>query len=306
MKHPRISVIIPNYNYGRFLPEAIDSILNQTITVQEIIVVDDGSTDNSPEVLASYGNKIHVVFQQNRGVGAARNAGVKVSSGEFIAFLDADDIWHPTKLEKQLQYLIEDSENGLVTCGMREFDEKGRTIAEYNNTLKGKCANEFVLFKKSFIVSGSAVMLHRKIFEQVNGFDETKEMHPSEDWEFSYRVACVSKIVFVPQILVDYRNQGGNGHLKIPQFECAMLLAYDKIFRFADDETLKLRRQCYGNLFATLAGSYFQARNYSRFLKSTLKSLWYTPQNVNRYLTYPQRIWRRKFSGRNSLLNKQA
>ncbi len=301
-----ISVIIPNYNYGRFIGEAIESVLAQTFPPSEIIVVDDGSDDNSADIVRTYGSRVKFIQQRNQGVGAARNNGVKNYSGNLIAFLDDDDVWLPTKLEKQVELLQQDNKIGMVSCGMREFDKNGETIAEYKEGQNGWCAKNILMIEPVVIGPGSTSLVRRNIFEKINGFDENKEMHPSEDWEFCYRVAQVCKIAFVPQILVNYRNHGGNGHLKIPRFERAMLLAYEKIFQQADVETLKLRRQCYGNLFATLAGSYFQAQGYQAFLKNTIKSLWYTPQNITRYLAYPSRLWKRKFPSQNSFFNKQA
>ena len=302
----KISVIIPNYNYGRFIGEAIESVLAQTFPPYEIIVVDDGSDDNSADIVKTFGSRVKFIQQRNQGVGAARNNGVKNSSGNLIAFLDADDIWLPTKLEKQVELLQQDNKIGMVSCGMREFDKDDKTIAEYNQGQNGWCAKNILMIEPVVVGPGSTSLVRRDTFEKIKGFDENKEMHPSEDWEFCYRVALISKVAFTPEILVEYRNHGGNGHLKIPRFERAMLLAYEKIFRQADLETLKLRRQCYGNLFTILAGSYFQAQNYQAFLKNTIKSLWYTPQNINRYLAYPLRRWTRRFSGQNSLFNKQA
>src|SRR6478735_6137584 len=100
MPHP-VSVIIPTYNYGRFLRHALRSALDQTVTPLEIIVVDDGSTDETPDVVASFGEKVRYIRQENSGVCVARNRGVADSTGKLIAFLDADDIWEPEKLAKQ-------------------------------------------------------------------------------------------------------------------------------------------------------------------------------------------------------------
>ena len=93
----KVSVIIPTYNYGRFIAKAIESVLAQTHPIEEIIVVDDGSTDETAETVAKFAPRVTYTRQRNSGVCAARNSGVKHSSGDFIAFLDADDIWHPEK-----------------------------------------------------------------------------------------------------------------------------------------------------------------------------------------------------------------
>ena len=296
MQKPSVSAVIPNYNYGRFLPEAVESVLAQTYPCREIIVVDDGSTDDSLEILKVYEARhgVKVIRQQNLGVGAARNAGARASTGELVAFLDADDYWLPRKTEKQIERLISDKEFGFVTCGMQEFDAAGNVIRTYAEGMEGWHADDILLIKSVTAGPGSSSMLWRRIFEKVGGFDERKEMHPSEDWEFSYRVARAAKIAFVPEILVAYRNHGGNGHLKVPRFERAMLLAYEKIFRNGDMDALKFRRKSYGNLYKTLAGSYLHAGQYGEFLKNTVKSLIYTPENLPHFAAFPLRRLRKK------------
>ncbi|HEX8397601.1 MAG TPA: glycosyltransferase [Pyrinomonadaceae bacterium] len=297
MNQPSVSVIIPNYNYGRFLSEAIDSVLAQTYSNIEIVAVDDGSSDNSLEILAEYEKKgIKVVRQKNSGVGAARNTGVKNSSGDLIAFLDADDVWLPQKIEKQVERLLANRDFGLVTCAIREFDQAGNTI--YGEThAKGKegwCAEDILLFKPVTPGPGSSTLIWRELFEKAGGFDERKEMHPLEDWEFLYRAARISQIAFVPEALVEYRNHGTNGHLNTPRFERSLLLAYEKIFETADKQTLKLRRRCYGNLYKMVAGSYLLAGEYKNFLKNTGKSLFITPENLTYFAAFPVRRLRKK------------
>src|SRR5689334_4764378 len=125
-----VSVVIPTYNYGRFIDEAIRSALAQTQPPMEIIVVDDGSTDDTKDVVATFGDKVKYVRQENAGVCAARNRGVAESSGDLIALLDADDVLEPTNLEKQSARFDEDERVGFVHCGVREFDsDTGNVIA---------------------------------------------------------------------------------------------------------------------------------------------------------------------------------
>lgn len=285
---PTVSVIIPTYNYGSFIGEAIESVLAQTFPVSEIIVVDDGSSDNTEEVVGKFGNKVKYIKQKNGGVGLARNTGVKHSTGEFIAFLDADDIWLPHKLERQIQLVQNDEEIGLVTTGLREFDASGKTVGEYQNGQNGWCA-ENILLSEPVVGPPSTFLLKRGVFEKVNGFDETKDMHPAEDWEFCYRVAREFKLAYLPELLVEYRYHGNNAHLQIPKFERAMLLAYEKTFRNNTVEMQKLKSRSYGILHRVLAGSYFRVRNYRQFIKHSLKSFWLYPQNVAYFAKFPLR-----------------
>ena len=102
-KLPAVSVIIPCHNYGRFVTAAVESALSQTYQPVDVIVIDDGSTDDTPERLQAFGSRIRYIRQENQGVSAARNTGIRQSCGEWVAFLDADDFWHPQKLEAQFR-----------------------------------------------------------------------------------------------------------------------------------------------------------------------------------------------------------
>lgn len=289
-KELTVSVIIPNYNYGRFLSQAIESVLSQSVPCKEIIVVDDGSTDNSLDILDRYKERVNVVRQSNCGVGFARNVGVHKSSGDIVAFLDADDYWFPQKIEKQVESFLADEEIGLVTCGMQEFDGNGVILQNHNQSISGWVADKIAAFNNPIIASGSAIAIRRNVFEKAGGFDTRKELHPSEDWEFCYRIARVNKIAFVPELLVHYRNHGNNGHLKIPRMEKAMLLAYQKIFNEIPPENKKLKRESYANLYSVLAGSYYHAGDHRRFIRSLFKSIWYKPLKIKDYLKFSVRF----------------
>ena len=140
MKQPLVSVIIPNYNYGHFLAQSIDSVLAQTYPNIEIIVVDDGSSDDSAEVLMTYSDKIKWIKQSNQGVSAARNKGTAASKGELIAFLDADDVWLPEKIEKQVRVFHAENEIGLVHCGLVDFDDEGNLLSKQLDGMEGSIA----------------------------------------------------------------------------------------------------------------------------------------------------------------------
>src|SRR5262245_15747118 len=120
MTSDSVSVVIPTYNCGRLVTEAVDSVLGQTVPPAEVIVVDDGSQDDTAERLAAYAGRVRYLRQENQGVAAARNCGVAASGGEVVAFLDADDVWHPRKLEFQLAAL--DRHPGLGLLGTGSFD----------------------------------------------------------------------------------------------------------------------------------------------------------------------------------------
>lgn len=280
----KVSVIVPTYNHGHFISAAIQGVLSQTRTDAEIVIVDDGSTDDTGSVVRSFGERVKYIRQENAGVCAARNRGVAETSGDLIAFLDADDIWEPTKLEKQAAVFASDPGIGLVHCGIREFDSAtGDAIAEYLDGGEGWVAEELALWERPVILGpGGSIMVRRDVFEEVGGFDV--RLKNGEDWEFCFRVAMKYKVGFVPEVLVHYRNHGLNATKNVAEMERSTLLAWEKVFSTDDDRIRKLKRRSYGNLHKVLAGSYLHAGERSGFLRNLAKSLWYRPSYISYYL----------------------
>lgn len=282
-----ISVVIPTFNYGRFLRDAIKSVLAQTLSADEVIVVDDGSTDDTEAVVREVGLRVKYLHQENRGVCAARNRGVAESNGELVAFLDADDAWEPTKLALQSSRFDEDPEIGLVHCGMREFNsETGETLAMLVDGAEGDVADRLLLWETPAVnVSGSSIAVSRRAFEEVGGFDT--QMKVGEDWDFCYRVARRYKVGFVPEPLVNYRSHGDAAHRNVEEMERGMARFYEKAF--ADPAVAHLRRRAYGNFHRVLAGSYFHAGRYGKFARHSIQSVLSRPANLSYFLAYPFR-----------------
>lgn len=292
MLQPLVSVVIPNYNYAHYLPQAIDSVLSQSYPRVEVIVVDDGSKDESTTIVEKYGERVRLIRQQNQGVAAARNRGVAESSGEFIAFLDADDVWLPTKLERQVARFQNEPNLGLVHCGVEEIDENGAYLRTCLDGLEGQVAADLLLLKRAVILGGgSALMVPREVFTTIGGFDV--RLSTSADWDLFYRLAAHRPVGFVHEVLVGYRMHGSNMHGNIRLMEHDMLLAYSKAFSDAEPEMQRLRRKCYGALHLTLAGSYFRSGKHLDFTRHMLKSLWRTPESLIYALAFPARYRRR-------------
>jgi len=291
-----VSVIIPTYNHAAFLPEALESVFAQTCSPLEVIVVDDGSTDETAEVLRVYERRIRVLSQANRGVAAARNAGAAVASGELLALLDADDAWLPAKLERQVARLDSEPEIGLVHCGVAEVDGRGRQLRARLDGMEGWLSTEMLLFRRGVILGGgSAAVIRRATFLQVGAFDET--LSTSADWDLYYRVARRYPVGFVPEVLVRYRIHSGNMHKNLDVMRREMLAAYAKAFSERDPEVQRLRRWAYGRLHAMLAGSFFRAGDYRRFARHAAASLAARPGQVGYFAGYPVRELRRRLSG---------
>lgn len=278
----KVSVIIPTYNYGRFIGKAIESALAQSCPPTEVIVVDDGSTDETEKVVAAFGERVRYLPQTNQGVGASRNNGANVATGDFLAFLDADDYWESTKLEKQLAKFIDDEEIGLVHCGVQNVDVDGKPLDVLVGTDEGYVADSILLLKHKLLAN--TIVVKVDIFKAVGGYDEEREMHPSEDWDFIYRVARICKVGAVNEPLLFYRQHGKGGHTNIERMERATSIAWAKAFDTHDPSTLSLRCESYGNLYKVVAGSFIAEGNYRGFMRNLFKSLWYKPSLLGFYL----------------------
>jgi glycosyltransferase involved in cell wall biosynthesis len=203
---PLISVVIPTYQHALFVGQAIKSVLSQTFNDYEIIIIDDGSTDNTSDVLSVFGDQITVIKQANRGQPASRNMGIAHSSGEFIAFLDADDIWLANKLEKQLETFEHQPDLGLVYADTILFNGENK-LGNAFTLLPPKSGWIFNdLFKENFIPM-STVVVRRQCFAQAGLFDEG--LHSCEDYDMLLRICRTWKAGFVNEPLAFYRISAG-------------------------------------------------------------------------------------------------
>jgi len=188
-----VSVVIPTFNRAWTLNAAIDSVLAQTHDPLEIIVIDDGSTDTTPDLLSEYGNLIQVFTQENCGVSAARNLGIKQSHGEFIALLDSDDAWTREKLSCQMEFFSQNPE--ALVCQTEEiWIRKGRRV---NPKIKHQKPSGMI-FEPSLhlcLVSPSAVMIRKKLFDRVGGFNENFPV--CEDYDLWLRIAAHTPIFLI-------------------------------------------------------------------------------------------------------------
>ena len=206
---PLVSVIIPNFNYSNYLGQTIESVLAQTYDNIEILVVDDGSTDNSVEVAKQYSNKIRLICQSNGGVSSARNEGIRNSRGSFVCFLDADDFWERNKLELQMNRALE-TNSGLIYSGYLECDANLSVIREILPVFQGYCEGFYRRRPGSAIalLGTSTALIRRDVIDLVGTFDTT--LNTSADWDYLRRVSKFTDFAFVPSPLVRYRRHGSN------------------------------------------------------------------------------------------------
>ncbi len=200
---PKVSVVIPTYNRGRYIAATINTVLNQTFKDFEIIVVDDGSTDDTRKELEQFGPKIQVITQLNSERAISRNNGVKNSTGAYIAFLDSDDFWSPDKLEKQVEVLDNLKDIILVYGQSYRINDKGEQIKTARRQMQGFSGKVFKnLLMRNFVVSATP-MIKREDFGKTTGF-QTKYI-PYEDWEFWLRFSLLGDFYFLPEPFSYYR-----------------------------------------------------------------------------------------------------
>lgn len=226
MKRPSVSVVIPTFNSGPLVVQAVESVLAQTIAPEEIIVVDDGSCDDTRQRLAPYRNSVHYLFQANQGVAAARNRGTQRATGEFVAFLDADDVWHPRKLELQLEVMARHPELGLL--GTRVFDWPTEAIPGVSVPPPGGLDVvpwQRLAIKNYFVTS--SVLVRRSVLEKVGAFDT--DLHGPEDYDLWLRIAGAAAAANLDLPLTGYRTVSGSLSKQAATMETGMRRILQKL-----------------------------------------------------------------------------
>lgn len=206
----KVSIIIPVYDGENYIREAVDSALNQTYKDFEIIVIDDGSKDNTPNILETYGSKVKWKSQENKGQASAINEGINMAEGKYLAYLDADDVCLPERFENQVKYLDEHSNVGLVYSDRYQINENGKV----QRIIKSQPHNNFVLLQNDY-VPRSAVMHKRGCLDEVGLFDES--ITGGDDWDMWIRISEKFEMGYIGKPLVKYRVHKENISLIRPK-----------------------------------------------------------------------------------------
>lgn len=253
----KVSVIITTFNSMRFFPETLESVLQQTFADIEVIVVDDGSSDGISDWIRSVEDS-RIVFhtQSNQGVSSARNAGISLARGEYIAFLDGDDVWAPTKLERQVTVLDLDDEVGLVHTWLALMDEgsrlTGRVMKPHS---EGEIWKEIV---ESNMIACSSVIVRRSCLDVVGTFDST--LIVAEDWDLWIRVAAAYRISVIKAPLVQYRIHPSSKSKRYPEMVEDFRKIIERAFQAVPYEYLPIRSRSYGRVNLCIAWKCIQAK----------------------------------------------
>ena len=286
---PLVSVVIPVYNGAKYIQTAIDSVLEQTYTNYEIIVIDDGSTDDTRQKLQPYKGKIRYIYQENQGSAAARNIGIDLAKGELIAFLDADDFWAmPEKLTKQVACFQDNPSLGCINTGWKIVDDAGKPIKTLQPWHKAPKLDLETWLKKK-CVRTSAMVFRKEWLEKVGGFDE--ELRQSHDVDLILRLSLAGcETVWLKEETVCYRQHEENttkNSLKQAKYVQAVL---DKFFA-RDDVPESISKQEFQIRYHTLvwlAWYQYRAGHLDEMAKFLQKSLEFSPylrvENISHWL----------------------
>lgn len=265
---PKVSVVIPAYNAMGDLPETLESVLRQTFTDFEVLIINDGSSDNIVEWASGVKDpRVKLISQANQGVSVARNTGIAQAQGEYIAFLDADDLWEPTKLEKQVRRLDDNPAVGLVYTWTALIDSEGKlTGTVFCYEAQGNVWETILVH--DIVCNGSCAMVRRSCFETAGVFDPT--LSSAADFDMWTRIAAHYPFAVVKELLVHYRKapntMSKNRQKMIQDFR----LTLEKRYQSVPLEFLYLRNRAYGHMYRWQAwlsiyeGDYKSATNFQR------------------------------------------
>jgi glycosyltransferase involved in cell wall biosynthesis len=269
---PTISVIVPAYNAEQTILETITSVLSQTFSDFELIVINDGSTDRTLELLNTVNDsRLQVFSYPNGGVSIARNRGITQASGEFIAVLDADDLWTADKLELQLAALQQQPEAGVAYSWAYYMDEQGKSSQPSEPVyFEGNVYAQLLV--NDFVVSCSNCLMRRQAVESVGEFDQ--EVAGAADWDYWLRLALNWPFVVVPKYQVYYRISSGSMQSNVEFMERCNLRVIEKGFQAALPEMQSLKNHSLANTYRYSAHLYLTRVATTDAAKLALEKLW--------------------------------
>ncbi len=278
---PLVSVIIPAFKAAPFIKECLDAVLKQSYENYEIIVVDDGSPDNQKDIIQPYldNNKnIKYYYQPNKGVSAARNSGFKISKGDLVAFLDADDVWMPNNLEVKVHAIQKDN-IGMVHSNAYLIDEHSNLIEGELSGSEGQLLNKLLAWKDTVVPGPSSILIKRKVVENIGLWDE--ELSTSADQDFFIRVASKYPVGKVFLNTWKYRIHPHNMHKNIELMEKDVLYIFSKAKKNKLFSNKNFERACFANMYMILASSWAgDGKNLKRGAYFLIKSLLVHPQSI--------------------------
>lgn len=300
MVKPQVSIIIPTYNHATFLKKALDSVLDQTYTHWEAIVINNFSTDSTESIVEQYKDpRIKLINFQNQGIiAASRNRGLEVSTGAYIAFLDSDDYWYSQKLEKCLQYIEE--ENCDFICHGENLIENDKTIATWRQT---RDLSYFSLLLSGNRISTSAVVIKKEVLDKVGFFSTQKEFITAEDYELWLRILKKSyKFKFFSEVLGGHLKHNFNQSSAVSRhFNAVMAVVNKNLQELANSKFIFfLKCQAHSVVYYAAGRQWLAQGNISSAISFTAQAMRSNPFRIKNYALLILIILRGKFGYKTS------
>jgi glycosyltransferase involved in cell wall biosynthesis len=279
MQKPKVSIVIPAYNVGKYLPDTLESVWHQTFTDFEVILVDDGSTDNTKEWVSQIKNpRFKFISQTNQGASAARNRGILASQGEYIAFLDADDLWAPTKLETHVSFLEQNPEVGLVCSWTAMINAQGQPTGRLLKPVADGNVYRKLLVQNT--IDCPSTVIRRRCFDRVGLFNTS--IRYNEDWEMWIRIAKFYQFSVIKEPLVYYRQHPNNVSKNWRQMQLGFNKVIKSAFENAPKELQHLKKPSYSHANLVLAWKALQSKDKDFQLAANFRAsaLRYNPKQI--------------------------
>lgn len=279
-----ISVIIPAFNASDYLNQTVKSVLSQSYRDWELIIINDGSRDNTLDIarnLVKTDERIKVYDKSNGGVSSARNLGIQKALGDYLAFLDADDIWEPYFLQACLEALEVNKNLGLVHSDLAIINEKGQKTGQIKRGKSGQLLESILAWEKHTVSPPSGILVRKNVLSEIGGFDEKISNNADQD----FYIRCARKFTFgrVAEPLLQYREHQNNMHSNISVLERDSLYVFRKAAASGLFCSEAFKRKCFANMYLILSINYIkEQRNWSRFVKYLAKAILVDPMVVKR------------------------
>ena len=267
----KVSVIIPAYNKAELTVQTVESVLRQTYPNIEIIVVDDGSTDSTRERLETFSERIRYIYKEDGGACSARNRGLQAAQGEYVAFLDCDDLYAENKIELCVNFLRKNKDFGFVHTAAHFIDEKGNTVGEYSHAKSRRTGWVVARLVEGNYVCNSSPLIRQSCLDAVGGFDES--IFAPADWDLWLRLANRFQVGYIDQPLIQYRVAGNHTftHLDRSYEEEARVL--EKFFDMHFPVNSLLKRRAWASYYLRYAQAYLLKDDFQR-MKANLLLAW--------------------------------
>lgn len=293
-------MIVPAYNAARTVGVALDSVLGQTFADFELLVVDDGSSDGTADVVASRADsRVACVTIANGGVARARNHGLALTSGEYVAFLDADDAWRSTKLERQVQTLSARPSAGLCFTAAELVDDELRPIGQDPAMLYPDYCEALLTIGNVLSAGASSVLARRSVLRATGGFDP--RLSQCADWDLWLRISLESGFAAIAEPLVLYRQAPGTMSSDPALLERDTFALLDKFFASpASTPYRPMRRRSYGRQWMVCSGTYLHAGRMRDALRCASRGVAADPRSLRRPVLLPARLASRAWARGNA------